>query len=560
MNTNKQTGEETMNESYKDKFNATMKQFGIDSLDDLKSDEEKKKFFKAVDKSHKAKNESMTEELSSIAEETINEMMSKEMAEMIKEVMKEMDDMPEMKMLKAETDPTKVEMMKKEMMKEMMKEMAKMSEMSETMKKEMMKEMSKKMNEYGSMNAMKEDLKEYTGGSISKSVSSSQVATALKNVGKGAKLYVQGRPSGKRVMGDVISVSGDTVKIKPTASNGATSINVKDITMMDTLKEADELEEKHVPGHNDSTEMSVGEIYAQAITKMNAMRKTRTTEMMNTSKTDEFDMAPNPEKLTAMIKDPMKSKEEDPKRDLNATYMKSDVRADVKNGGGADMSKVQDAPKMQTAMKKINAMYKTEKYHQTKPGSIHDVVAQMQMNEQKLVSIKVNEFAKMIETYLLKGGVIDTSAVDKEIAESTEGLPLHQELPLNEVREFITTYNNWFSTNHRTEEFVLDEGITLSGKPVKPNQGIPAPKVGKGTGNFTLGGKAVGSMSPPSSVRKNLHQDVSPGAGNSRRGAEPKEPNAFQKFVGKVKKVGGYLKKQITRDYNPLPKGSLLNK
>ena len=50
-------GELTMNESYKDKFNATMKDFGINSLDDLKSDEEKKKFFKAVDKSHVAKNE-----------------------------------------------------------------------------------------------------------------------------------------------------------------------------------------------------------------------------------------------------------------------------------------------------------------------------------------------------------------------------------------------------------------------------------------------------------------------------------------------------------------------
>jgi len=42
MNNNKQQGETTMNESYKDKFNATMKQFGIDSLDDLKSDEEKR--------------------------------------------------------------------------------------------------------------------------------------------------------------------------------------------------------------------------------------------------------------------------------------------------------------------------------------------------------------------------------------------------------------------------------------------------------------------------------------------------------------------------------------
>ena len=29
MNTNKQTGEETMNESYKDKFNAQMKKAGI---------------------------------------------------------------------------------------------------------------------------------------------------------------------------------------------------------------------------------------------------------------------------------------------------------------------------------------------------------------------------------------------------------------------------------------------------------------------------------------------------------------------------------------------------
>ena len=68
MNNNKQTGEETMNESYKDKFNAQMKKAGIDSLDDLKSDAEKKAFFKAVDKSHDAKNESLTEELVAIAE------------------------------------------------------------------------------------------------------------------------------------------------------------------------------------------------------------------------------------------------------------------------------------------------------------------------------------------------------------------------------------------------------------------------------------------------------------------------------------------------------------
>jgi hypothetical protein len=216
-------------------------------------------------------------------------------------------------------------------------------------------------------------------------------------------------------------------------------------------KDADELEEKHVPGHNDSTEMTVGEIYAQAITKMNAMRKTRTTEMMNATKTDEFDMAPDAKKLNAMIKDPMKSKEENPKRDLNAMYMKSDVRADVKNGGGADMSKVQDAPKMMTAMKKISAMYKTEKYHETKPGSLNDTLAQMHLNEQKSVSVKVQEFSSLVETYLAKGGVVGN------ISEAVKQVELNKSLRMNDLREFITTYNLHFLTNYVAEEFIIKE-------------------------------------------------------------------------------------------------------
>jgi hypothetical protein len=151
------------------------------------------------------------------------------------------------------------------------------------------------------------------------------------------------------------------------------------------------------------------------------------------------------------------------------------------------MSKVQDAPKMMAAMKKINAMYKTEKYHQTKPGSIHDVVAQMQMNEQKIVSIKVKEFTKMVETYLLKGGVIDTSSVNEDFDLDEE----INALQLNELRDFITTYNNWFSTNHRAEEFI--------------------------------------------------EEDVSPGAGNSRRGDAPKKPGTIAKIA-----------KGITKQFQPI--------
>ena len=52
---------ENMNEmTYKDKFKAAMKDFGINSLDDLKSDAEKKKFFNKVDTMHTAKNEELT--------------------------------------------------------------------------------------------------------------------------------------------------------------------------------------------------------------------------------------------------------------------------------------------------------------------------------------------------------------------------------------------------------------------------------------------------------------------------------------------------------------------
>ena len=210
---NKQSkGEETMNESYKDKFNATMKDFGINSLDDLKSDEEKKKFFKAVDKSHDAKNE-------------VNEELT-----------------PAQKKLPAG----------------------------------LQKAIAKKQGD-------KEE-------------------GAMK---RGSNL--------------------DTYKPKPKSEE------VKEMGTMNAMKTGDD-----------------------DMTPMNNM------------------------KLNAMIKDPHKSKEDNPKKDMNAGYMKSDVRADVKNGGGADMAKVKDAPEMKDAMKKINAMYKKEstnkRYLQTKPGSIEEAV------------------------------------------------------------------------------------------------------------------------------------------------------------------------------------------
>jgi len=299
--------------NYKDKFKAQMKKAGINSLDDLKTDAEKKAFFKAVDKSHDAVNE----ELLTIAEE----------------------------------------------------------------------------------------LKEYTGmGNLPKSVNSNDVATALKNIKKGTKLYIQAKPQGgMRTSGSVVSVSGDTVKIKPTASNGPKSVNVKDITMMDTLKE----------------------------------------EMK--------DLQPDAKEINAMVKDPHKSKESNPKDDIVAMYSKDTIKADVKAKGGADMAKVKDKAEMMYAMKKINAMYKENKYLPTKEGSINDAVAQMQMNEMKTVTVRVKEFSQMVETYLARGGV--KGFINAEL---TEG---KQVLPLKEVRAFIDTYNRHFLTNYRAEEFIIRDRL-----------------------------------------------------------------------------------------------------
>ena len=364
--------------TYKDKFNAQMKKAGINSLDDLKTDAEKKAFFKAVDKSHDAVNEELL--------------------------------------------------------------------------------------------TMAEELKEYTGmGNLPKSVNSNDVSTALKNLKKGTKLYVQGKSQGgMRTSGSVVSVSGDTVKIKPTASNGPTSVKVKDITMMDTLKEEAINEFKLKDSDIEKLKQGVKQMPPIKGAKLGKPEKVKAADeayveeamkkemakkemMLKAMKTGDDDLSPDALKLNAMVKDPHKSVEDKPMKDMNAMYMKSDVRADVKNNGGADMAKVKDKAEMMYAMKKINAMYKEDKYLPTKDGSINAAVAQMQMNETKTVTVRVKEFSQMVETYLARGGV--KGFINAEL---TEG---KQVLPLKEVRTFIDTYNRHFLTNYRAEEFIIRDRL-----------------------------------------------------------------------------------------------------
>jgi len=382
---------ENMNEAtYKDKFNAAMKDFGINSLDDLKSDADKKKFFKHVDGMHKAKNEELTPAQKklpaglqkAIAKKQGDKEEMKEYGSMNAEMMKK-EMMKKMEMLKAETDPEKMEMMRKEMMKEMDK-------MPEMMKKEMMKKMEMAMKE----------------GFASDAQRRAAFASGYKEKGK---------------------------------------------------KKKEEVSEMMSP---------------QEMMKMNAMRMPIKSSYMKSKKEmktgDDDSMPMSDMKLNAVLKDPHKSKEDNPMKDMNATYMKSDVRADVKNNGGADMSKVKDAPKMQTAMKKINAMYKTEKYLDEKEGSIQNTVAQMYQTENRLVEVQDKNLEKMIADYLKKGGVITKlpPALAKGMKPSGQATfkvgdkgIIKSMYKMKEVREFVDTYNKHFLVNFKAEELIVKNEI-----------------------------------------------------------------------------------------------------
>ena len=174
-------GELKMNESYKLKLNSAMEHYKIASLGELK-DEDQKEFFNYVDslteglsagqkklppalqkailaKQGKKDDKKEMHDMKKDKKDDMKTEMMSGMKEMMEVMMKKMSS--EMKELKAETDPKKMEMMKKEMM-TAMKKMPEMADMSEMMKNEMMKEMMKKMDEYGSMNitSMKKEMKE----------------------------------------------------------------------------------------------------------------------------------------------------------------------------------------------------------------------------------------------------------------------------------------------------------------------------------------------------------------------------------------------------------------
>ena len=354
-------GENMKEATYKDKFNAAMKDFGINSLDDLKSDAEKKKFFKKVDSMHTAKNEELTPAQKKLP------------AGLQKAIAKKQGDKEEGAMKRGSNlDTYKPKPKKEGFASDAQRKAAFASGYKEKGKKK--DEMMKMKKEYGSMNAMKK-MKE------------------------------------------------DTVE---------EMMNPQEMMKMNAMK------------------MPIRAMYMKSKKEM---------------KTGDDDMKPMAAMKMNAVTDPKKMNAmtmQDPKQDMAAGYMKSDVRAAVKDGGGDDMSKVKDKPEMMAAMKKINATYKREKYMPVKEGSIQDTIAKVQMGEHQLVEVQEENLEKMIADYLKKGGTI--SKLPPALAKGMKPSEMKphkvgakgviKSMKMGEVRQFVTTYNSHFLTNYKAEELL----------------------------------------------------------------------------------------------------------
>ena len=411
-------GELTMNESYKDKFNATMKDFGINSLDDLKSDEEKKKFFKAVDKSHVAKNE-IKEQLNSQDLEKMKRIFT--LGSGVNVIIKGRSyfagpqsvkvggkikasdgigdyysfNLSDVSSIKGMTEGFSSDAQRKAAFASGYKEKGK--------KKDEMMKMKKEEDAYDNERFIIIDgkAKKDDGNTPDKKdhVYAPDAKTALQLHKQGKKVYRE--------------------SVDPSCP----------------ICEGEACQCAQAPSDTES----VSEMKMNAM-KMNAMKMPINSMMVKTAQDDAKPMA-----------------------DLSTSYSKDDVRASVKDGGGKDMAKVNDTPEMMAAMKKINATYRKEKYLPVKEGSIEDAILNMKMLEEQTVNIKGKELDDMIKQYLAKGGTVTKlpPALAKGMKPSGQATfkvgdkgIIKSMYKMKEVREFVSTYNLHFLSNYKAEELV----------------------------------------------------------------------------------------------------------
>jgi hypothetical protein len=258
--------------------------------------------------------------------------------------------------------------------------MPEMAEMAEMMKNEMMKEMMKKMDEYGSMNitSMKKEMKEPMNAMMMKAMKmpirkTEDLVGGQKKLDKDkdgdldAKDFAALRKTKSEAMGDKEHMKALlALKLSDPVAYNKLGAYAKDpkayhAKVLAKFKKNDPVNYKKLHG----------EFQGESV------------------KTGEADAEPKVKELNAMVKSSHKPDHKgNPIDDMNAGYMKSNVKAPVTNKGGADMAVVKDAPKMVAAMAKISnekkmmnmkAMYgesreNAKRYLDTKPGSVEEAV------------------------------------------------------------------------------------------------------------------------------------------------------------------------------------------
>ena len=445
----KQKGDNMNEATYKDKFKAAMKDFGINSLDDLDSDADKKKFFKHVDAMHTAKNEELTpaqKKLPVGLQKAIKDKEDKKpksnvakinkmrgiMVDSKEEITNETKDMD--KLDRADRAQARTRKARRAMQQDRIKQQQALTNPKNEIK------------EYGSMNAQYEMMKKEM----------MQKMEMMKAETDPEKMEMMKKEMMKE-MEDMPEMMKKEMmkKMEMAMKEGFASDAQRKAAFASGYKEKGKKKKEEVSEMMKPQEMAVNAMAMNAM-KMNAMKMPIRAMYKKEMKTGDDDMQPmSSMKMNAMT-DPKKMNAmamQDPKQDMAAGYMKSDVRAAVKDGGGKDMAKVKDKPEMMAAMKKINATYNREKYLPVKEGSIQDTVAQMKMTENREINLKGKELDKMVADYLKKGGVI--SKLPAAIAKGMKPSDMEPyKVKMKEVREFITTYNNHFLTDFKAEELL----------------------------------------------------------------------------------------------------------
>ena len=164
----------------------------------------------------------------------------------------------------------------------------------------------------------------------------------------------------------------------------------------------------------------------------------------------------------------MKAERDPAKAEMMKQEMMKEMMKEMKHEMMKKMKEMMKEYGSMNAMKKpMNAMMKKEsnKYLDTKAGSIQDIARQMFEREHQLVEVKHNDIEKMISDYLKKGGTITKlpPALAKGMKQSdmqkhkVGKMGVMKAMKMKEVRDFVDTYNKHFLTNWAAEELLAQK-------------------------------------------------------------------------------------------------------